>query len=54
MKKNGQHGQLFLSTFVLFSRYAREFPDRLKLDKVIPLFKKGDKVLFENCRPISL
>ena len=30
------------------------FPDRLKLAKVIPLFKKGDKLLFENYRPISL
>ena len=30
------------------------FPDRLKLAKVIPLFKKGYKLLFENYRPISL
>ena len=30
------------------------FPDRLKLAMVIPLFKKGDKRLFENYRPISL
>ena len=30
------------------------FPDRLKLAKVIPLFKKGDKLLFENYIPISL
>ena len=25
-----------------------------KLAKVIPLFKKGDKLLFENRRPVSL
>ena len=30
------------------------FPDRLKLAKVVPLFKKGDKLLFENYRAISL
>ena len=30
------------------------FPGRLKLTKAIPLFKKGDKLLFENYRPISL
>ena len=30
------------------------FPDRLKIAKVIPLFKKGDNSLFENNRSISL
>ena len=30
------------------------FPDRLKLAKVFPLFKKDEKLLFENYRPISL
>ena len=29
------------------------FPDNLKVAKVIPLFKKGDKALFDNYRPIS-
>ena len=28
------------------------FPDTLKIAKIIPLFKKGDKTLLENYRPV--
>ena len=31
-----------------------EFPDSMKLAKIIPLFKKGDKLEIGNYRPISL
>ena len=30
------------------------FADSLKVAKVIPLYKKGDKALFDNYRPISI
>ncbi len=30
------------------------FPDKMKVAKVIPLYKDGDKHLFTNYRPVSL
>ena len=30
------------------------FPDKMKIAKVVPLFKSGDKYMCNNYRPISL
>ena len=37
-----------------YNSTKRKFANLMNLAKVIPLFKKGDKLLFENYRPISL
>ena len=43
-----------LTTIINQSLHTGIFPDKFKIAKVIPLFKKGDPTLIENYRPISL
>ena len=44
----------YLSEAFNMSISNRKFPEFLKLAKVVPIFKKGDKTSPENYRPISL
>ena len=43
-----------LSVIINQSLCTGVFPDKLKIAKVIPFFKKGDESLIKNYRPISL
>ena len=43
-----------LTTIINMSFATGIYPDVLKIAKVIPIFKKGDKLLVSNYRPISL
>ena len=43
-----------LTTIINMSFATGVYPDQLKIAKVIPVFKKGDKLLVSNYRPISL
>ena len=56
--KNEKVSNIFLPSLTILinqSLHTGIFPDRLKLAKVIPLYKdKGDDYDFENYRPISL
>ena len=47
---------IFKSLTLLINQvlYSGVFPDKVKIAKVIHIFKKADPSLFENYRPISL
>ena len=42
-----------LSKYINQSMTRRIFPDVLKIGKIAPIYKKHDKELFENYRPVS-
>ena len=42
-----------LTTLINESLATRLFTNKLKLAKVVPIFKKGDETIFNNYRPIS-
>lgn len=44
----------YLTNFVNEMFKKGEFPDSLKIAKIVPIYKKGDIHKFENYRPISL
>jgi hypothetical protein len=54
IKKIARPLSLPLSLIINQSLKTGIFPDRLKLAKVIPIFKKDDSTIFDNYRPISL
>ena len=53
--KNIMPGILKPITLILNQSLATGiFPDKLKIAKVIPLYKKGDCLIMDNYRPVSL
>ena len=45
---------IHLSKFFNLSLLSGVYPDKLKISKTIPIFKKGDPHLTSNYKPISL
>ena len=43
-----------MTHFINLSIISGVFPDQLKIARVIPLFKSGDKSIFTNYRPVSV
>ena len=43
-----------LTVIINQSFYTGKFPEKLKIAKVVPAYKKGDVHLFDNYRPISI
>ena len=54
LKSVSEYISLPLATLINHSSSCGIFPDKLKVAKVIPIFKNGDKTLISNYRPISL
>ena len=43
-----------ISIIINQSLYTGIFPDKIKLAKILPLYKKGENEVIDNYRPISL
>jgi hypothetical protein len=54
LKQTGQSIVLPLTHIINLSFESGIFPNKLKIAKVIPIFKDGDPNIFKNYRPISL
>jgi len=54
LKKEKQKFSALILDLINETIMSGEFPDVLKIAKVIPIFKKGDKQNLNNYRPISL
>ena len=54
MKECADFYIILLTHIINLSISQGHFPSELKLTKVIPIYKSGDKQIIENYRPISV